>query len=331
MEKPLGVTCGDAGGIGIECFLKAMTTSNQSWPIRLYAQPDHLIAVSDTLEGEAAALGRELATRGETGEIQLIPLDNLERPKPTPGVWNPAWKSVAWDALEQSIHEAKTGITSGVVTLPITKRIVTQENESFPGQTELFATRCGTVDYAMMLAAPELRVVPVTTHIPLAQVSASLTTESIERVIRLTHKTLMERFGLPQPKIAVCGLNPHAGESGLLGSEEETLISPAVRTCEDLEGKILGPIAADTLFPLAKSMGVDGIIAMYHDQGLAPFKTLYFDTGVNTTIGLPVIRTSPDHGVAYGISGTNTANPMSTLCAIQMAWDCALSYKRFRG
>ena len=319
-EFTLGITCGDVGGIGLECFLKAWVMSPHPWKARLYAQPEHLKAVATTLDGDPRTLAIALAESGYSNNINLVTLDNVERKAPSPGEWNPDWKDISRASLEISIQEALESKTSGVVTLPITKRIVVNEKEQFPGQTELFAHRCGTDNFAMMLAGPVLRVVPVTTHIPLSQVSGSLQQGEIERLLRLLHATLRKRFLIEEPVIAVCGLNPHAGEDGMLGNEEITIISPAVDNCTDLPGKILGPMAADTLFPLADQLGVHGILAMYHDQGLIPFKTRHFDTGVNTTIGLPITRTSPDHGVAYGIAGSNTANPESTRSAIQLAW-----------
>jgi len=319
-NAPLGITCGDVGGIGLECFLKAWTTEAHPWTGRLYAQPEHLFAVAETLEGDSKSLALALARTGEVDGLALHPLDDIPREHPTLGAWNPEWKDLSRASLELSIKEALEGTTCGVVTLPITKRIVVNDNERFPGQTELFANRCDTKDFAMMLAGPVLRVVPVTTHIPLSQVSESLKQSEIERLVRLLHRTLVTQFNISEPTLAVCGLNPHAGEGGMLGTEESEVIQPALDLCKDLPGKILGPMAADTLFPLAREMGVDGILAMYHDQGLIPFKTLHFDTGVNTTIGLPVTRTSPDHGVAYGIAGLNKANPESTRAAIQLAW-----------
>lgn len=319
-ESILGITCGDVGGIGLECLLKAWTMASHPWRARLYAQPEHLLGVAETLNGAPRELALALAEEGTTNDITLVTLDDTPRERPTPGVWNPTWKDVSRTSLEVSIQEALSGKTCGVVTLPITKRIVVNEKERFPGQTELFADRCATTNFAMMLAGPVLRVVPVTTHIPLSRVSEALEQSEIERLVRLLNETLIEAFHIQSPTIAVCGLNPHAGEDGMLGSEEIDIISPAIDNCHDLPGKILGPMAADTLFPLAEPLGVDGILAMYHDQGLIPFKTRHFDSGVNTTIGLPITRTSPDHGVAYGIAGSNSANPESTRSAIQLAW-----------
>ena len=315
----IGITCGDVGGIGLECFLKALEQIPEKCELLLYAQPEHVRATAETLDGQAQRRGFELAERRHIEGVRLLPLDDITREQPILGQWNELWADIAWHSLEKGAREASIGAIDGVLTLPITKRIVQRPTEQFPGQTEFFAQRWGSQSYAMMLAAPEMRVVPVTTHIPLAEVPKMLTKERIIACIELTWATLRERFGIPEPTLAVCGLNPHAGEEGRLGMEEIEIIQPAIAACTHLRGQILGPLAADTLFPKQKEMGVDAVIAMYHDQGLIPLKTLYFDTGVNTTIGLNGIRTSPDHGVAYPLAGKNQASPSSTVYALRMA------------
>ena len=170
-----------------------------------------------------------------------------------------------------------------------------------------------------MLAGPTLRVVPVTTHIPISQVAEALKSSEIEDKIRILDRSLRRDFGIANPVIAVCGLNPHAGEGGLLGQEEERVIQPAMERCRADGIRLQGPVAADTLFPLLDKFQCDGVVSMYHDQGLIPFKLLHFSDGVNTTIGLPIVRTSPDHGVAYDLAGSNRADPGSTKAAIQLA------------
>ena len=215
-EAVLGITCGDVGGIGLECLMKAWTSSSHPWRARLYAQREHLKAVSRTLDGPSKELALSLVHNGEAQNITLAPLDEVERQMPLLGEWNPEWKELSRTSLEVSIQDALQGETCGVVTLPITKRIVVNEQEYFPGQTELFADRCETENFAMMLAGPVLRVVPVTTHIPLSRVSDELNQEEVERLIRLLNHTLNSRFHINSPTIAVCGLNPHAGEDGML-------------------------------------------------------------------------------------------------------------------
>lgn len=319
-ELPIGVTCGDVGGIGLECFFRAWVESKVPMRARLYANKEHIEAVAEILPDPSKKTALDLLAGRQNGTLEWQPLDQKPRSTPVLGVWNPEWLEVSREALERSIREALAGELRGVVTLPITKRIVHSQEEPFPGQTELFAARCGVEDFAMMLAAPKMKVVPISTHIPLKDVAHTLRQSEIERMIRLVHRTLEDRFGVLAPTLALCGLNPHAGEGGLLGNEEEAIIGPAIRECEDLSGSRIGPLAADTLFPMADSLGVDAILSMYHDQGLIPFKLLHFNDGVNTTLGLPFVRTSPDHGVAYAIAGIQTASPASTQAALEMAW-----------
>ena len=322
----IGVTCGDVGGIGMECFLKALEELPKRAECMLYAQPEHVLATAETLTGAAQERGLELSRTGRIDGVHLLPLDTQRREQPILGEWNPDWSDVSWESLERGAKESQEGTVDAILTLPITKRIVQRPSEQFPGQTEFFAVRWAADSYAMMLAAPHMRVVPVTTHIPLSEVPAALSRERIQACIALTEAALVERFGIAHPTIAVCGLNPHAGEEGRLGREEIEIIEPAIAEFQPAAGRVIGPFAADTLFPKQQEMGVDAIIAMYHDQGLIPLKTLFFDTGVNTTIGLPGIRTSPDHGVAYNLAGRNAASASSTLCALQMA----IEHARYR-
>ena len=316
--RPLGVTCGDVGGIGLECFLKAWPERPTGVSAILYAHPDHVRWVSAQLEPEPRAIGMAVAAGETANDLSINPLHGDCLPEPVAGVWNPDWKSVALDSLERAVADGLAGNVSGVLTLPITKRIVQGNGLDFPGQTEFFAARCGVADFAMMLASPSMRVIPVTTHIPLGEVVGHLSIPRIERIIRLTHRHLVEREGIQSPRIALCGLNPHAGEDGRMGREEIELIHPAMERCADLSGVRLGPYAADTLFPMIGRVAPDAILCMYHDQGLIPFKTLYFDQGVNMTLGLPFPRVSPDHGVAYPIAGKNEAHHSSTLEALRV-------------
>ncbi len=319
MNPPLGVTCGDPAGIGLECFFKAWAERTEPSAFRLYANPRHIESTSHFLTGKAKELARASCSPAPPPGLELCSLPCDETAPPTPGLWNPLWGKVARESLERSISDALRGDTSGVLTLPITKRIVQDDKEEFPGQTELFASRCNTESFAMMLAGPDLRVVPVTTHIPIADVAHTLTATDIEEKIRILHHALRHDFGLSSPVIGICGLNPHAGEGGLLGKEEIEIIEPALKRCREEGMTLRGPVAADTLFPLLHKFDCDAILSMYHDQGLIPFKLLHFADGVNTTIGLPIVRTSPDHGVAYDLAGKNRADPRSTGAAIRMA------------
>jgi 4-hydroxythreonine-4-phosphate dehydrogenase len=226
------------------------------------------------------------------------------------------------DAVDWVVTGAQrclAGELAGLVTGPISKELLKQAGYDFPGQTELLAHLSRTRKFAMMLVGGPLRVSLVTTHAPLAKVSGLITTGKIEGIIELTCEAC-RRFGIRTPRIGVAGLNPHAGEGGLCGTEERRVIAPAVRRFARRRGcKVTGPVSADTLFHKAYHGGFDAVVAMYHDQGLTPLKMIAFDSGVNLTLGLPFVRTSPDHGTAFDIVGRNVARPGSMIAAINLA------------
>jgi 4-hydroxythreonine-4-phosphate dehydrogenase len=229
----------------------------------------------------------------------------------------------ALEALEEAAWLAREGELDAVVTAPIHKAGMYQTGFGFPGQTEFFADRCGVKNFAMLLTGGKLTVALVTVHMPLRDVAAALSADEIVRVGLLLHQFLCRR-GIDHPRIAVAGLNPHAGESGALGREETDIISPAV---QQLQSTILnppsaifaGPFSPDTIFHHAANGDWDGVLCMYHDQGLIPLKLHAFDDGVNVTLGLPFPRTSPDHGTAFEIAGKNVARPDSMIAAINLA------------
>ena len=206
-----------------------------------------------------------------------------------------------------------------LVTCPITKTGLKIAGSKFHGHTELIADQTGSHEFAMMLAGTRLKVVLVNIHIPLCQVAESLTIQNITQTIALTQDSLIHRFGIPFPKLAVAGLNPHAGEESMFGNEETTIIGPAVELAKKRGLNIEGPLPPDTVFYHAMNGKYDAVICMYHDQGLIPFKMIHFKDGVNTTLGLPIIRTSVDHGTAYDIAWKGIADPTSLMEAIFMA------------
>ena len=218
-----------------------------------------------------------------------------------------------------------TGATaSALCTNPIHKKALKDgAGFAFPGHTEYLAHLSGAARPVMMLAAPALRVVPVTIHIPLAEVPAALTPALLEETLRITHAGLVADFGIAAPRIAVAGLNPHAGEGGAMGEEERTVIEPVLARLRAEGMALSGPLPADTMFHPAARARYDAAVCMYHDQALIPIKTVDFDGGVNVTLGLDFVRTSPDHGTAYDIAGTGTANPASLIAALGMARDMA--------
>jgi 4-hydroxythreonine-4-phosphate dehydrogenase len=220
---------------------------------------------------------------------------------------------------------ARSGAAAGLVTGPVAKSQLYAIGFRHPGQTEFVAERCGVAaeNVAMMMVGPDLRTVPVTIHRPLAKVAEGLTSELIVSRARTVARGLARDFGISAPRLAVAGLNPHAGEGGTMGREELDVILPALALLREEGIDVSGPHSPDTMFHAAARAGYDAAICMYHDQALIPLKTLYFDTGVNMTLGLPVLRTSPDHGTAFGIAGKGEANPRAMIAAIALAGQCA--------
>ena len=221
--------------------------------------------------------------------------------------------------LEAAIDDALDGRVAAIATGPINKHALKMARIHFNGHTEILACKTGTRHYAMMLAGARLKVALATIHMPIHQVPDALCAPDIATVITLTNEALKTRFGLASPRIAVAGLNPHAGESGLFGDEEERIIAPAIDACLARGILASGPHPPDTVFYRASRGAYDAVVAMYHDQGLGPFKMIHFDDGVNTTLGLPVIRTSVDHGTAYDIAGRGIASAESMISAVTMA------------
>lgn len=224
-------------------------------------------------------------------------------------------------ALEMAVADLKEGKIDVLVTSPINKQNIQTEDFKFPGHTEFLANSFGSTDKLMLLVSDLMRIGVVTGHIPLAKVSETITQELILQKLRILNQTLMVDFGIVRPRIAVLGLNPHAGDGGVLGAEEEEVIIPALKQADQEGIEALGPYPADGFFGSESFMRFDAILAMYHDQGLAPFKALCFDTGVNYTAGLPIVRTSPAHGTAYEIAGKGVASEASFRNALFLALD----------
>jgi len=228
-------------------------------------------------------------------------------------------------SLFEASARTVAGHTGGIVTGPIAKSHLARHGFTQPGQTEFVADACGTPreDAVMMLAGPSLRTVPLTVHVALAAVPELLTRELIVRRVRVVAAALARDFGLPSPRIAVTGLNPHAGEDGRMGDDEQLVIAPAIAALQAEGLSVTGPHPADALFAASERSRYDVAVCMYHDQALIPIKTLDFDHGVNVTLGLPIVRTSPDHGTAFAIAGTGQASANAMIAAIRMAGDCA--------
>jgi 4-hydroxythreonine-4-phosphate dehydrogenase len=311
---PLVLTCGDPSGIGPEIAARAAALGGT--PFAWIGDPRHL--------------PRGTSWRAITAPAEALrpgPLAVLEHPFPAParpGHPDPANAAQVVAVIERAVGLALSGAASGVVTAPINKAALKAgAGFAFPGHTEFLAALAGGVDVAMMLACEGLRVVPATIHIPLEEVPRALTRAQLERVIRLTHAALIADFGLVAPRIAVAGLNPHAGEEGTMGRAEIEMIAPLIAALRAEGMALSGPLPADTMFHPAARARYDAAICMYHDQALIPIKTIDFAGGVNITLGLPFVRCSPDHGTAYDIAGTGRADPSSLRAALKVAADMA--------
>jgi len=242
-----------------------------------------------------------------------------------PGAPDDAGAALALASLTLATELTRHGATSALVTGPIAKSRLARVGFDYPGQTEFVAAACGVAadEAVMMLAGPSLRVVPITVHVALAQVPGLLTTGLIVNRADIAATALTRDFGIARPRLAVAGLNPHAGEDCRMGREDADVIAPAVARLRDAGIAATGPLPADTMFHAAARATYDVAICMYHDQALIPIKALDFDQGVNVTLGLPIVRTSPDHGTAFAIAGTGAARPGATIAAIRMAAQCA--------
>lgn len=320
---PLAVSLGDPAGIGPEVTAKA-------WAARDAQNLPPFFAVGDERSLAAVWSGptRLITDPSETGETfsDALPVMQVEDAGPiAPGNPNMEGARCALAALEIAVGLARSGAASGIVTGPISKSCLYAIGFTHPGQTEFVAERCGiaSANAVMMLAGPTLRVVPATTHVPLAEVADRLTIELLVSKGRATAKGLTRNFGIENPRLAFAGFNPHAGESGTLGREEIDIIKPAVDMLRAEGIDAFGPKAADAMFHSRARDSYDAAICCYHDQALIPLKTLHFDDGVNITLGLPIVRTSPDHGTAFDIAGKNVAEPGAMIAAIRMASSAA--------
>jgi 4-hydroxythreonine-4-phosphate dehydrogenase len=321
MARPLALTMGDPAGIGGELTLKA-------WP-RLRDAGTILVALDDParLTTLAAAMGLDVPIRAvaNAGEALAHPDALCVLPVPLaepvmPGKPNPANAPAVVRSIERAAALCMDGSVGAMITNPINKAALYQAGFNHPGHTEFLAALTGAVgQQIMMLASPHLRVVPVTVHASLRDSIAMLTTRMILDASRTTATALRRDFGLASPRLAIAGLNPHAGEQGALGSEETTIIQPAIDALRAEGIDVSGPWPPDTMFTPAARKRYDVAICMYHDQALIPLKTLDMDLGVNVTLGLPIVRTSPDHGTAYDIAGKGIADPSSLLAAIALA------------
>lgn len=308
MSAPVVLTCGDPSGIGPEIAAKA------------WAAGERFVWLGDPRHLPPGTEWREVAEAAAPGPGPL-PVLRHDFPAPAlPGRPDPANAAGVISAVERAVRLVQAGKAAAICTAPIHKKALKDgAGFAFPGHTEFLAHLAGVERVVMMLACPELRVVPATIHIALSEVQRALTPALLETTIRIARAGLIRDFGLPEPRIAVAGLNPHAGEGGAMGREELDWMAPLVARLA-VEGlAIRGPLPADTMFHAAARAQYDVAICAYHDQALIPIKTLDFAGGVNVTLGLPFVRTSPDHGTAYDIAGQGLADPSSLIAALRMA------------
>ncbi len=324
----IGITMGDPAGIGAEVIVKALADPVLRRRARyvIYGMNEMMAYAADLAEFDVFWWRDQYngRVRAYPHDVVVVDYDHysilghaVRAPSKLGGE---ASMRFCLDAIEA----AKLNILDAVVTAPIAKESWKLAGFHYPGHTELFADRTHCRRYNMMFTGGPLRVVLATVHIPLNGLWGRLNIGAVFQPIELMHQTLVDWFDIPKPKIAVCGLNPHASENGQFGDEEERLISPAILMARDQGIDATGPYPPDTIFLAAKNGKYDAVVAMYHDQGLIPVKLLAFDQAVNCTIGLPIIRTSPDHGTAFDIMGRNKANPGSMRAAITLAVDLAI-------
>ena len=321
--RPLAISLGDPAGIGPEVVGKCWDYRDRFGlaPFVAIGDPRSLAAVWD---GPIATIDdpSEADSAFDVGlPILAIPASDAD----LPGHPSTAGAHCSLDALELAVGLARSGSVGAVITGPVSKQQLYGIGFSHPGQTEFVAERCGISpgNVAMMLAGPTLRTVPVTTHLPFHLVAETLTSALIEARGRAALRGLQRNFGIAEPRLAVAGLNPHAGEGGSLGREEIDVIIPAIEALRAEGWRVTGPHAADAMFHGSARGAYDAALCMYHDQALIPLKTLHFDEGVNITLGLPIVRTSPDHGTAFDIAGQDRADPHAMAAAIRMAADAS--------
>ncbi|WP_435141781.1 4-hydroxythreonine-4-phosphate dehydrogenase PdxA [Pseudopelagicola sp. nBUS_19] len=315
MLAPIAYTCGEPAGVGLELAEKAWKHLKADVPFFLIADPEHLPGrVPFSIIQEPA---EAISISANALPVLPHPFFGVEKP----GLPDPENSESVIEVISRGTDLAISGAASALCTAPINKKVLKDgANFPWPGHTEYLAYLSDVGRVVMMLASDQLRVVPATIHIPLSDVPKALTADLLRDTIRIAHTGLIQQFGIDKPRIAVAGLNPHAGEGGVMGHEDFTTIAPVIAELQGIGLDITGPWSADTMFHASARDTYDVAICAYHDQALIPVKTLDFDNSVNVTLGLPFIRTSPDHGTAFNIAGKGIANPSSTIAALQLAF-----------
>ncbi len=324
--RALAISMGEPAGIGPDLILQ-LYADRQAHGLPVFAVYGHGAFLTQRAERLGLSVAIEPCTIGQAADVFATALPVVElagEVRDTPGEPDPNGAPDGVSAIAQAVADVQVGHARGLVTAPIHKASLYGVGFEYPGHTEFLAALCaddaGVAPLpVMMLAHENLRTVPLTIHIPLAEVAQTITTQLIQDTIRIVARDLETRFAISAPRIAVAGLNPHAGEDGMIGTEEVEIIVPALAGLRTEGIDVFGPLSADTLFYPPHWREYDCVVAMYHDQALVPIKTIAFDAGVNVTLGLPIVRTSPDHGTAFSLAGSGKASHTSMLAAIRMA------------
>lgn len=316
LEPVLAVTPGEPAGIGPDLIARLDPA--------IFPNPLLAIANLDTLEARAKQLGVNATFHVVTSidQVRADVINVLNQPLASAAVAgrpNPANGQYVIDCLETAVQLCESGDCAAMITGPVNKAVINESGTPFTGHTEWLAERLSTPKVVMMLTSGDLRVALVTTHLPLRAVADAITENEVTTTLNILHRDLIEKFAIKEPNILVCGLNPHAGEGGHLGKEEIEVISPVLSRAREGGMRVVGPLPADTAFTRELLQGADAVLAMYHDQGLPVLKHHAFGDAINITLGLPIIRTSVDHGTAFDIAGTGRADPGSLIAAITLA------------
>ena len=329
MSVKIAISMGDYNGIGPEVVLKSLSSPlPDDVSVIIMGHPEVFTFYASSLNNSPEIHRAATAAEAMPGKINLISCCADDEVQLSPGATSGKAGLASMKAVEAGIDSCLSGETDALVTAPISKEAIHKAGYNVPGHTEFLAMKSDTPDVTMILASGDLRVGLVTGHIPVSRIPDELTENLLLRKLQTMQNSLKRDFGIPKPKIAVFGLNPHAGDGGVLGNEETEIIAPSI--AKAVKDGILadGPLPADGFFGSRMQDQYDGILAMYHDQGLVPFKALSFGSGVNFTAGLPFIRTSPDHGTAFGIAGKNRADERSFQEAFQLAVKMARNRKK---
>ncbi|MCX8038791.1 MAG: 4-hydroxythreonine-4-phosphate dehydrogenase PdxA [Candidatus Sumerlaeia bacterium] len=333
-QKPrIAISLGDPSGIGPEIALKAVARGeiNEICTPVLVGSPAVCEAVLATLHLplrlQVVSEVRELVGKPEVAHV-LCPAASKDASAGPVGKVSAESGQLAFEAIDEAVRRIQQGEFDALCTAPISKAALNLAGHAYPGHTELLAEKAGAPRVAMLMVGGGVRVVPATIHCPLSSVPSRLTQEDLVELLELIHRAMETDFAIAQARVAVCGVNPHAGEDGLLGSEERAIIAPAIAEAQRRGIRAEGPVPADVVYHQMRQGRWDCVLAMYHDQAMIPVKTLAFDRGVNVTLGLPFVRTSPDHGTAFDIAGRGTARPYSMIAALQLAAE--LTQNRWR-